>query len=135
MIDMHQHREFIDRILARYGMDPSRLEIVDDVREWVLAHGGQEWNPERAAVSGRHPEGGIQIAMRAVHSDELIENVIVGMAHTWPVEEIQRLDPPEAYVAHLVLHEVAYSVLWDRAQRPRDAWAFEQLDACLALRP
>ena len=43
--------------------------------------------------------------------------------------EVARLKSDGAYLAHLLLHEIACFVLQTTEQTPRDAWAFAELSS------
>lgn len=120
------HRPLLDKILSDYGLAPSSLEIVPDVRALCRDHGMEETAQAGQAMCARRPDGVFCIALVDVLTDNMIEGgkgamELLGMASSVAVLDTDR------YLVPLLLHEIAGDVLGTGEQVPHDQWAFAQL--------
>ena len=125
MIDVRSHRPFIEKLLARYGVPPDHLLVVDDVFTWCKENGVAEDWPFRAAKCF-YSASECRIVLNAFQSDEQIVGALDHMRQAG-FTQVSTLSTDEQYLAHLVLHEVSAFVLQHSDQARRDTWAFEEL--------
>ena len=128
MIHTAEHRELIEPLLLKQGLDPLILEVVDDVADRSTQLGYPDANPFRLARSIRRPAGESFILISSQITDDMVESAKSAMTLRGFSDEVQRLSTNEAFLTHLVLHEVAAFVLRTAEQEPRDRWAFQQMD-------
>ena len=124
-----EHRLLIDSTLARYGLKPNQLEIVESIADWCRESGYcQEDDPFRAGYClCRTSDGDCHILLAAELTQDMFASHKDAMTVLGLGEQVETLQTPEDSLLHLVLHEIACHVLSDRKQVPRDKWAFEQM--------
>lgn len=126
MIKASEHRELLDRMLARYRLARDWLVIVPDVQAWCLANKVEERNPWRAAKCLYWPTH-CRIAMRDEQTDAMISSAKGAMLYRGFDDELAGLDSDRGYLAHLMLHEIACYMLQTSEQKARDKWAFAEM--------
>ncbi|HEU5295351.1 MAG TPA: hypothetical protein VFU71_11215 [Burkholderiaceae bacterium] len=134
MIRASEHQALIHVLLERYGLPADCVEIVPDVRAWCLQRriAAPKMKSERAAVSFSRGDSCAIVLRdeqtdRMIHSAKQLMELFGGYG-----KEVAELKDDVAYLAHLVLHEIAYFKLKTTKQDPRDKWAFQQLPGALA---
>lgn len=60
-------------------------------------------------------------------TNDMISSAKSAMSTRGFKSQLQRLSTDDAFLRHLVLHEVASFVLGTAEQEPRDRWAFQEL--------
>lgn len=128
MIRASEHRELLVRMLDSYGLPASTLEIVEDVGEWVDAHGAPDrYKPFRTSVCARIGNDW-RIAVRDIQTDGMIASAKDAMYTEYGFfDAYERLDSDLKSLAHLMLREIGCIVLGTTEQAPRDRWAFAEL--------
>jgi hypothetical protein len=124
------HRDDIGRLLDEIGLLGCHVEIVPSVHEWAASVAGvREKNPDRLAMALR-TNGEPLIVLKADITDDDQAGVVGGMVMGGFDEELKRIEPLEAFLEHLVLHEAAHLILPPGAsEHDCDQWAFDHLDS------
>lgn len=119
----------IDKIFQKYGLSLHSYEIVPNIAEWCDSRGIPEINPTRAAkcLCGGS-DGAVQIIFREEQTDDMISSCKAVMECDGFASEVERLNSDIRYLEHLVLHEIACHVLGTTEQKPRDEWAFKEME-------
>ena len=129
MIRVPDHRTLIEVLLQEHGIDPSILEIVDDVdvRAAVVGYPDPTPNPFRLARSIATPSGAFHMLISTEITDDQIGCAKSSMESDGFRVEVSSLRSEIDFLRHLVLHEIAFFVLKDCSQERRDRWAFTQM--------
>jgi len=129
MIRASDNRALLDEILARYGLSPSCLNIVSDLKVWCQSNGINESGSSRAAKCFNTPEG-CCIVMQDEQTDSMIASAKGAMNVRRGFDAmVATLDSDRKYLIHLMLHEIAFFILQTAEQEPRDDWAFHEMAA------
>ena len=128
VIFVSEHEDLLAEILARYGVPRDWLEITSDIAAWCEQRGLPESNPFRAAKCFMN-DSRCQILLRELQTTDMVNSAISYMELIGFTNEFARLKSDGAYLAHLLLHEIACFVLQTTEQAPRDAWAFAELSS------
>ena len=121
------HRELIDSTLARYGLQPDQLEIVESIPDWCRANKFEDNNAHTALCLCSTADGACHILLVAELTDDDFASIKDAMVFNGFDDEVAALETPEDSLRHLLLHEIACHVLSKTDQVSRDRWAFEQM--------
>lgn len=116
----------INKVLDYYGIDSSRLAVVDSTFEWCKKNGVPETNSIRAAKCFANADECF-IVMTDCQTDTMINQAILHMDLFGFADQVERLNDQRLYLLHLVLHEIACFVLQKTDQHSRDLWAFREM--------
>jgi hypothetical protein len=125
--DAQVYAEFLDRVVCKHSLEPVSIEFVDDVADWCAGRG---------VLCPDGPGGAAGMAIRADQTGAVVilirrcidANYVAGIKgrmlaggfDAWA----RKLDTPESFLTHLVLHELAHLV--PRTEDECDAWAFHK---------
>jgi hypothetical protein len=128
IIRASEHLEAMTRVLSKYGLPATVLEVVSSVYDWCKDNGVAETNPHRMAKCFFNWDNdNCHIVMRDCFSQADFDSAKAKMEIDGFSEETRQLVSPELSLLHLFLHEIAGPILKTTEQRPRDAWAFKEL--------
>ena len=133
-IEVGAYREDIQRTLEEVGLRDYSLEIVDSILEWATSVGVEEKNHDRLAMA-LLADAKPLIVLKAEISENDRSGVIGRMMVGGFDAELTRIQSPEAFLEHLVLHEAAHLLLPDNAnEEDCDQWAFDHLSSRISRR-
>lgn len=124
------YRTQLEAIINQVSDEPVELIFVDDVATWCSERKGENrGNPSAKAIRDSQTKRAGILLRKVLDSDRI--NGIKGRLDAggfWA--ESSRLDTPEKFVTHLVLHELAHLLNnWGQENEEQcDAWAFEKMD-------
>lgn len=128
MINVLEHKEFVEAIFNKYSLPISCYEIVDDIKKWCKENDKPESNPFRPALCLCSTEDGtFRIVFRKEQTDAIISSVKEAMQTNGFYNEVQDLNSDIKYLEHLILHEISCKILGTTEQEPRDRWAFKEM--------
>jgi len=125
-IHPESYRTDLNRTLDDVGLRSYSLEFVDSVREWANAVGISELRDPlaMALLANGKPLIVFKSVITPDDRSAVAGRLIIGGFD----EELHRIQLPEAFLEHLVLHEAAHLILPDGSNEEAcDQWAFEQL--------
>jgi hypothetical protein len=108
------------------------VEAVPNIQAWCKAIGLPEDNPFLCGKTVQRLETGRHLILLADRiTPEMQASVMSGMQFhgRLPPEDIAFLTHPQAFLKHLLLHEVAHATDHARSEEECDRWAFQQLKA------
>jgi len=123
-----QYRPQIEALLSEIGLESCEVLVVESVKDWAQAVGIPEDDPFRAAmVTIRSAGSAPTVVLRRHITTDIQTSVLNGMEVRGFLEEVDRLDQPELFLEHLVLHEAAHLLLRTQSEADCDDWAFQHL--------
>jgi hypothetical protein len=133
-IEVSAHRDDIKRTLNEVGLPECSLEIVDSVLEWAKSVGVEEKNHERLAMA-LLADGNPLIVFKSEITENDRSGVIGRLMFGGFDAELRRIQLPESFLEHLVLHEAAHLLLPGNASEEEcDRWAFDHLASRISRR-
>ena len=104
------------------------VHVVPSIQEWCQENGVTEDSPWRAGKIVRSNENGRYLILLAEQiTPEMASSAISALEFRGFVADAGVLSDPQAFVRHLVLHEIAHGLDGTRSEAACDAWAFQQL--------
>ncbi|SRR6266550_1622388 len=125
-IDVEQHREHIERLLANLGEGEWTLLTVDAVEDWAASVKLPQRDVFIPAMAVRASDGRRFVVIRRLLTDD-IQGSVLGRFLIRGYGDQPELKDPLRFLDHLVLHEVAHHVLDTDKEEPCDSWAFSKM--------
>ena len=125
-IDVEQHRDHLERLLADLGEGEWVLQIVDSVEDWAESANLPQRRILIPAMAVRASDGRRIVVVRHLLTDDIQNDVLGGFLIRGHGDQPELKDPVR-FVEHLVLHEVAHHVLDTGDEDTCDAWAFSKM--------
>ena len=126
-IEVSAYEVDIRRTLDEVGLRDCSLQVVDSVRDWANSVGVEEKNDERLAMALLKDGNRVMVVKSGITEDDrrgIIGRLMFGGFDA----QLTRIQVPEAFLEHLVLHEAAHLLLPDNAsEEDCDQWAFDHL--------
>ncbi|TMQ51669.1 MAG: hypothetical protein E6K73_05230 [Candidatus Eisenbacteria bacterium] len=126
MIDVEQHRDHLEGLLADLEGGKWVLWIVDSVEDWAASINHPQRRILIPAMAVRASDGRQIVVVRRLLSDNIQKDVLDGFLARGQGDKPELKDP-RRFLEHLVLHEVAHHVLDTKDEEPCDAWAFSRM--------
>ncbi|HEX9217303.1 MAG TPA: hypothetical protein VF864_10040 [Gemmatimonadales bacterium] len=126
MIDVEQHRDHLERLLADLEGGNWVLWIVTSVEDWAASINRPQRRILIPAMAVRASDGRQIVVVRRLLSDNIQKDVLDGFLARGQGDQPELKDP-RRFLEHLVLHEVAHHVLDTQDEEPCDAWAFSRM--------
>ena len=127
MIQVTEHRIFIEKMLMDYNLKREWLKIVPSIQEWCQKNDVEEDHPFRIAKCICRTDGTRDLLFAEELTDDMISSAKGSMMIRGFVSEVPLLDTDFKFLIHTVLHEIACPVLRTIDQVTRDEWAFAQM--------
>jgi len=132
-IHAEKHRPQIEALLRSVGLSKFELVVAESVQAWAQSVGIKNDNSDRTGMAATRSDGVALVVLRSRITRDQQQSVKDGMLVRGFGAELDRLDAPEAFLEHLVLHEAAHLLLDGASKSDCDEWAFDRLAG--AIRP
>ncbi len=128
-IDTSQHIEKLVEIAKFFDFPLENVESVPSIQDWCEERGIEENNPFRTGKCLRNREtGNFKILIAKVITSEMQNSVIGAMKFKGYGVEVEAIETPVLFLAHLLLHEVAHAKNENWSEKECDYWAFRELE-------
>ena len=126
MINTDQHLDRLLKVADRFGVT---LELVPSIQSWCRENRLPEAGPFCAGIAVQtHQTGKFRVLLANPITNVMASTALEAMGLSGHSDaELNFLAPPERFVDHLLLHEIAHTLDPAQSEQACNRWASEQM--------